>query len=104
VRQSNRAQNFAEFMQGASQVTWNENVTFATRDGHIGYIHPGLFPRLSGDTNMRLPSPGDGRYDFGGNLSFAELPKSIDPPAGFVANWNTKPAQGWLDGEGMGNT
>jgi penicillin amidase len=53
---------------------------------------------------MRLPSPGTGAYDFGANLSFAELPKSIDSPAGFVANWNTKPAFGWLDGEGMGST
>lgn len=104
VRQWNRAKGFADFLAGAQKVTWNENVTFATRDGHFGYIHPGLFPRRSPDTDMRLPSPGDGRYDFGANLSFAELPKSIDPAAGFVANWNTKPAQGWLDGEGMGST
>jgi hypothetical protein len=53
---------------------------------------------------MRLPSPGTGEYDMGGNLAFNELPHVVDPPEGYLANWNTKPAFGWLDGEGLGNT
>lgn len=28
----------------------------------------------------------------------------IDPPQGYVANWNNKPALGWFDGEGLGDT
>src|SRR5581483_6063483 len=104
VRQWNKAHSFADFLEGAKKVTWNENVIAATRDGHIAYIHPGLFPRRSPNTDMRLPSPGDGQYDFGDNLSFDELPKVIDPARGFVGNWNNKPALGWLDGEGLGDT
>jgi penicillin G amidase len=100
----NRARGFADFMAGARELTWNENVTFATRDGHFGFIHPGLFPRRHAQTDMRLPTPGDGSRDMGPSLSFDELPKAIDPPQGFVANWNNKPALGWLDGEGMGAT
>ena len=34
---------------------WNENVTVATRDGHIAYFHPGLFPRRSGMGNSYRP-------------------------------------------------
>ncbi|MFA5939060.1 MAG: penicillin acylase family protein [Sinimarinibacterium sp.] len=99
-----KAQSFAEFRDAVSKVTWNENVTVATRDGHIAFFHPGLFPRRSADADMRLPIPGSGEYDFGAPLAFDELPHAIDPPQGYVANWNTKPAYGWLDGEGLGST
>lgn len=99
-----KAQNFAQFRDAVSKVTWNENVTVATRDGHIAYFHPGAFPRRSAETDMRLPIPGSGEYDFGAPLGFDELPQAIDPPQGYVANWNTKPAYGWLDGEGLGST
>jgi penicillin G amidase len=104
ILQWNRARSFAEFKAGVEQVTWNENVTVATRDGHIAYFHPGLFPARSPNTDMRLPIPGTGEYDFGAPLPFAQLPQVIDPSQGFVANWNNKPAYGWLDGEGMGAT
>jgi penicillin amidase len=104
ILQWNRARSFAEFKAGVEKVTWNENVIVATRDGHIAYFHPGLFPARAADTDMRLPIPGTGEYDFGAPLPFAQLPQAIDPPQGFVANWNNKPAYGWLDGEGMGAT
>ncbi len=99
-----KAKSFAEFKAATAKVTWNENVTVATRDGHIAYFHPGLFPRRHPDTDMRLPTPGTGAYDFGDNLAFSELPQVVDPPQGYLANWNNKPAFGWLDGEGLGST
>jgi penicillin amidase len=104
IREWNRVKTFDEFRAATAMVTWNENVTVATKDGHIAYFHPGLFPRRNANTDMRLPIPGTGAYDFGPNLPFDELPHVVDPAQGFVANWNTKPAQGWLDGEGMGST
>jgi penicillin G amidase len=99
-----KAKSFEDFRAATAKVTWNENVTVATRDGHIAYFHPGLFPRRSAFTDMRLPIPGTGEYDFGPNLSFEETPHAIDPPQGYVGNWNNKPAFGWLDGEGLGST
>jgi penicillin amidase len=104
VRLWMRARSFEDFLEGARKVTWNENVIVATRDGHIAFVHPGLHRRRPGNTDMRLPSPGTGEHDFGDYLSFDELPKAIDPPQGYVANWNNKPAFGWLDGEGLGDT
>ena len=104
IREWNRAKTFGAFLAGIRKVTWNENVMFATRDGHFGYVHPGLFRRRAAATDMRLPIPGEGAHDFGGYLGFDELPQVIDPAQGFVANWNTKPAAGWLDGEGLGST
>ncbi len=104
IREWNRARTFEEFKAGIAKVTWNENVMVATRDGHIAYFHPGLHYRRHPDTDQRLPAPGTGEFDPSGLLSFAETPQVIDPAQGFVANWNTKPALGWLDGEGMGST
>lgn len=99
-----KARSFEEFKAATAKVTWNENVTVATRDGHIAYFHPGLFLRRHPDTDIRLPIPGTGEYDFGAPLPFEALPHAIDPKQGFVANWNNKPAHGWLDGEGLGST
>jgi penicillin G amidase len=99
-----KAKTFAEFKAATAKVTWNENVTVATRDGHIAYFHPGLFLQRHAETDMRLPIPGTGKYDFGAPLPFERTPQVIDPPQGFVGNWNNKPAFGWLDGEGLGST
>jgi penicillin amidase len=104
VREWSLAKTFADFKAATAKVTWNENVTVATRDGHIAYFHPGLFPARNANTDMRFPAPGTGEYDMGANLPFERLPHAIDPPQGYVANWNTKPAFGWLDGEGLGST
>ncbi|HEY1075221.1 MAG TPA: penicillin acylase family protein [Fontimonas sp.] len=99
-----KAKTFDEFKAATAKVTWNENVTVATRDGHIAYFHPGTFLHRSAQTDMRLPIPGSGEYDFGAPLAFDELPHAIDPAQGYLANWNNKPADGWLDGEGLGST
>lgn len=104
IREWSKAKTFSDFVEGVKKVSWNENVTVATRDGHIAYFHPGLFPSRSADTDMRFPTPGDGAHDMGDNLGFEQLPHVIDPAQGYVANWNTKPAFGWLDGEGLGAT
>lgn len=104
IREWNRAQTFDDFKAAMAKVTWNENTTVATRDGHIAYFHPGLHIRRHPLTDQRLPTPGTGEYDPAGLLTFDETPKVIDPAQGYVANWNTKPAFGWLDGEGLGAT
>ncbi len=104
VRRWNQAKTMDEFKAAAALATWNENVVVATRDGQIGYFHSGLHPRRSPETDQRLPIPGTGERDHAGVLGFSETPQVVNPAQGFVANWNTKPALGWLDGEGMGAT
>lgn len=104
IREWNRAKTFSDFDAAMENVTWNENTVVATRDGHIAYYHPGLHPRRHPETDQRLPIPGTGDFDHAGLLSFAETPQVIDPAQGFVANWNNKPAFGWLDGDGFGST
>jgi acyl-homoserine lactone acylase PvdQ len=98
----NRARNLSEFVAGVRKVTWNENVTWADADGHIGYWHPGIHPMRDAGSDQRLPAPGTGEYDHVRLLTTDEMPHVIDPAQGYLANWNNKPAHGWLDGEGIG--
>ncbi len=99
----NRARNFEDFVAGTRLVTWNENVGYAGADGHIAYFHPGIHWQRSLQSDQRLPKPGTGAFDDGAQIPFEKLPHVIDPQQGFIANWNNKPASGWLDGEGMGS-
>ena len=92
-----KAKNLADFEAGVRLMTWNENVMYAGSDGHIGYWHPGLYPRRSPLWDTRFPAPGTGEYDNKGPLPFDLLPHSVDPKVGYLANWNNKPAQGWAD-------
>ncbi|MES2883461.1 MAG: penicillin acylase family protein [Pseudomonadota bacterium] len=104
IREWNKAKSFAEFDAAMKKVTWNENTTVATRDGHIAYYHPGLHFARNAQTDQRLPIPGTGAFDHTGLMPFEQTPQVRDPAQGFLANWNNKPAIGWLDGEGLGNT
>jgi penicillin amidase len=97
ILQWDRAKNLAQFEAGVRQMTWNENVMYAGADGHIAYWHPGLYPKRSPNWDTRFPAPGTGEYDKAGFLPFEQLPHSIDPKVGYLANWNNKPAQGWAD-------
>ena len=93
----NRADNLAQFEAGMRMVTWNENTVYADADGRIAYWHPGLFPRRSPGWDSRFPAPGTGEFDRTGFVPFEQMPQVKDPKAGFVANWNGKPAAGWID-------
>jgi len=70
------------------------NILYADRDGHIEYLFNGTVPRrASGDLRYWAGVvPGDKSdtlwHDY---LTYAELPKSVDPPSGYVQNTNDPP-------------
>jgi penicillin amidase len=68
-----------------------QNVTFATRDGVIGFRTAGRIPmRKAGDGSV--PAPGwTGEYDWAGFIPFAELPNVTAPPGGRIVNANNRP-------------
>jgi penicillin amidase len=93
----NKADNLEEFEAGVRMLTWNENVTYADADGRIAFWHPGLYPVRSSGWDSRFPAPGTGEHDFRGLVPFERMPQSVDPDVGYLANWNNKPAAGWID-------
>jgi hypothetical protein len=99
-----RAKTLRQLASGVRRVTWNENVIAADADGNIGYWHPGCYFRRAPGTDQRFPLVGTGRQDERGFLPFTDMPHVVNPSAGYVANWNTKPAKSWVDGDLSGTT
>jgi len=66
-----------------------QNIVYADREGHIGFINPGLLPiRKAGDG--RMPADGaSGAFDWTGMASFDQMPQIHDPEAGFILNANS---------------
>ena len=67
------------------------NFLFADVDGNIGYLSRGEIPIRSGQ-NARLPVPGWMEdHEWQGNIPFEEMPRSINPPEGYIVTANNKP-------------
>jgi len=69
-----------------------QNVVFADREGHIGFVAAGRVPvRRKVFAAGLLPAPGwTGDYDWTGTLPFDQLPQSRNPEAGWIATANNK--------------
>lgn len=96
----NMVDTAAGFHAAMAKATWNENTMYADADGNIAYYHPGLHPWRHPSADQRLPLNGDGSQEHCGTLTFERTPQSINPPRGYLHNWNNKPARGWGDGTG----
>ncbi len=67
------------------------NLLFADVAGNIGYLCRGEIP-IRSMWNARLPAPGwTGEHEWTGNIPFEELPRSINPPEGYIVTANNKP-------------
>ena len=89
------AKNFTEFQSAIrkNQIS-GQNITYADRDGHIMEFYGGNTPvRSRGD---RAYWSGIIRGDSSTNIwnslhTYADMPKTIDPPSGWVQNTNDPP-------------
>ncbi len=67
------------------------NFLFADTQGSIGYLCRGEIP-IRSRRNARLPVPGwEPEYEWQGDIPFADLPRSINPPEGYIVTANNKP-------------
>ncbi len=89
------AHDFKHFEQAVSRLQVPcFNILYGDRDGHIEYLYNGTAPRRkSGDLKYWAGVvPGDTSETLWSDyLSYAELPKSVDPPNGYVHNTNDPP-------------
>ena len=90
-----RARNFTEFLAAVrpNQIS-GQNITYGDRDGHIMVFYGGNTPvHASGD---RASWAGIVRGDTSSTLwtalhSFDDMPRTVDPPSGWVQNANDPP-------------
>ncbi len=87
-----RARNWTDFV--ASVRLFHapaQNFLYADVDGHIGYTASGAIPIRPRGDGLR-PASGSGEDDWTGYVPFDSLPRSFDPPRGFVVAANNRVA------------
>lgn len=85
-----RASGWDEFRAAARG--WGapgENLIYADVRGNIGWQPAALVP-VRPNWDGLLPVPGDGRYEWSGFLSTADLPAQINPECGWLATANQR--------------
>ena len=83
-----RARSLDEFRAGMTR--WGvpaTNQVYADASGKIAWM-PAAFSPIRPNWDGLLPVPGDGRYEWSGCYTAADLPLVVDPPNGYVATAN----------------
>lgn len=94
-----KATKVSEFAEACKHIATSHNFFVATKDGDIGFWFCGRYPIRAEGIDPRFPAPGTGEFDWKGFIPFEKLPQQINPPQGFFANWNNKPAVWWDNGD-----
>ncbi|MHC3439333.1 penicillin acylase family protein [Natrialbaceae archaeon A-gly3] len=96
------AEDVEEFGEAAKQCDYSLNFMWAG-EGGIGYFHLGRYPDFeSVPWDTRLPADGTEHELTDDDFLRAadnEVPYSINPPVGYSAQWNNKPAPDWDNGD-----
>ena len=87
------------FFEAANKFGFTFNWGYANRDS-IGYFASGRLPIRSEGLDRRLPTLGNGDYEWQGLLSEDEHPHADGHPSGRLLNWNNQSAPGFMHGDG----
>jgi hypothetical protein len=95
---SNEMDSLSEFTAAVKHITMSFNVVY-TDSENIAYFHAGGYPLRAPGVDPFLPSWGTGGWEWAGTMPFSRQPQMVNPERGWMANWNNKPAVGWLNGD-----
>jgi len=99
--QLSKVKNWSEFLSLGKSMPLSMNWYYIDKDQNIGYAFLGHFPIKSENLDPRLPTPGNGEYEWQGLLDFQYLPKIKNPSKGYIANWNNKPQENWNNSDSL---
>lgn len=89
-----RARSWPDFVAALRPfVAPMQNIVYADRDGHIGFIAPALIPVRLAQNPARGHAPVPGwqvLYDWQGFVPFDALPRAADPPSGMLYTANNR--------------
>ena len=95
---SNSMNSVQEFAEAAAGFSMSFNTIYVDADD-IGYWHAGRYPVRAAGVDPMLPSWGTGEWEWDGMLPFGSQPQMINPPSGWLVNWNNKPSTEWENGD-----
>ncbi|MFN2526037.1 MAG: penicillin acylase family protein [Actinomycetota bacterium] len=75
------------------------NVNYVDDRGNAGFWHVARPPIRASGTDVRLPTLGDGSFDWKGFVPLNRIPHAINPRQGYTVNWNNQIAPGWHNGD-----
>ncbi len=93
-----RASTPERFKRTANQFGFTFNWAWASRRGSA-YFSSGRLPRRPRGLDRRLPTLGDGRYEWRGFLPQSRHPNDDGGPRGLLLNWNNRSAPGFMHGD-----
>lgn len=93
----NKATSLEEFDAAVRRMSTSHNFLFADRDGNIAYWQAGEVRVPPPGVDQRLPRLGDGRQEPSDEV--IEIPFSLNPRGGVLANWNNKPRRDYQSGD-----
>ena len=86
------------FFRAANQFGFTFNWAYTSRKATANFSS-GLLPRRARGLDRRLPTLGNGRYEWNGFLSEREHPHDVGGPDGLLLNWNNQSAPGFMHGD-----
>jgi acyl-homoserine lactone acylase PvdQ len=89
-----RVRDAHDFMQAAAKIQYTFNWYYVD-DRDIAYYSAARLPVRAAGTDLDLPRWGTPAYDWKGFEPFDRHPHVINPPQGYLANWNNKLAPGF---------
>jgi acyl-homoserine lactone acylase PvdQ len=87
-----RVHSARDFVKAAGLTPQTFNSFYASSN-ETAFYTSGLLPLRPNGVNPDLPVKGDGRYEWKGFLAKSAHPQVINPPSGYIVNWNNKPAK-----------
>ena len=90
----NRVRSARGFLRAMNQVEFSFNWVYADhRD--IAFFSAGRLPLRPNNVNNGLPTIGTGEHEWRGFVPQRGHPQAVNPPAGWIAAWNNRPAHGY---------
>lgn len=93
-----RATTPERFFKIANRFEFTFNWGWASRRA-TAYFSSGRLPVRARGLDRRLPTLGDGRFEWRGYLSWRQHPHDVGGPGGLLLNWNNQSAPGFMHGD-----
>jgi acyl-homoserine lactone acylase PvdQ len=86
------------FWESANKFGFTFNWGYVSRK-FTSFFSSGRLPERASGLDRRLPTLGDGRFEWQGFLSESEHPHDRSGPGGLLLNWNNQSAPGFMHGD-----
>ena len=93
-----RASTTSRFYKTANQFGFTFNWAYVSRR-KTAYFSSGYLPKRPKGLDRRLPTNGNGQYEWVGFLSTKKHPHDVNGTGGLLLNWNNRSAPGFMHGD-----